>query len=173
MIVPVAQVDSPGAIEAGVDDEGLRATALINLGAAEMWAGQLDAAERHLDHGLDEVRRIGRPRLELQALSDLALLSMLRDRAAGEERAREAIELARAHGWEETAPFAATAYLTLGGAALWRGRLAEAEGWLDLAEIVLQRYAQPTTAMMLYGARAVLEFARDRPQTAMTASAHR
>ena len=69
-----------------------------------MWAGRLEAAERHLEQGLEEARRIGRPSLELQALSHLAILSIVRSPAIGEQRAREAIELARAHGWEETAP---------------------------------------------------------------------
>jgi len=165
----LALADSPGTIDARVGDEGWRATALINLGGAEDWAGQLQAAERHLEQGLDEARRIGRPMLELQALSHLALLSLLRDRTIGERRAREAIELGRAHGWEETGSALASAYLALGFAALYRGQLAEAEGWLDRAESRLRRFAEPTTEMMLYAARALLEFARGRYEDAMTA----
>ena len=161
----LALAESPGAI-----DDGLRGTALIELGAAEMWADQLEAAERHLEQGLEEARRIGRPMLELQALSHLAILGMLRSPAVGEQWAREAIELARAHGWEETAPAVATAYLALGaGVTLWRGQLAEAEGWLDRAELVLRRFAEPTTAMMLYTGRALLEFARGTHEAAITA----
>ena len=165
----LALADSPHAIEAGVGDEGLRATALIDLGAAEMWADQLEAADRHLEQGLEEARRIGRPMLELQALSHLALLGLLRSPAIGEQRAREAIELARAHGWEETASAAASAYLALGSVTLWRGQLAEAEGWLDRAELVLRRFAEPTTAMMLHADTGLLEFARGRHEDAMTA----
>jgi LuxR family maltose regulon positive regulatory protein len=165
----LALADSPGASDAEVGDEGLRATALINLGAAEIWAGQLEAAERHLEQALEDARRIGRPLLELQALSHLAILGSVRSPALGEQRAREAIELARAHGWEETAPFVAAAYVTLGNGALWRGRLAEAEGWLNQAELVLRRFAEPTTAMMLYAGRTVLEFARGRREDAITA----
>jgi LuxR family maltose regulon positive regulatory protein len=161
--------DSPGTIDAGVADEGWRATALITLGGAEDWAGQLQAAELHLEQGLEEARRIGRPMLEVQALSHLALLSLLRDRAIGEQRAREAIELGRAHGWEETGSALASAYLALGFVALYRGQLAEAGGWLDRAEPVLRRFAEPTTEMMLYAARALLEFAHGRHEDAMTA----
>ena len=161
--------DSPHAIDAGVADEGLRATGLMDLGAAEMWADQLEAADRHLEQGLEESRRIGRPMLELQALSHLALLGVLRSPAIGEQRAREAIELARAHGWEETASAAASAYLALGNVTLWRGQLAEAEGWLDRAELVLRRFAEPTTAMMLQVDRGLLESARGRHEDAMTA----
>jgi len=165
----LALADSPGAVESGVSDEALRATALISLGGAKIWAGHLEAAERLLEQGLAEARQVGRPSLEIHALSDLAILSLLRARALGEERAREAIALARAHGWEETLSALATAYLTLGGAALWRGQLAEADAWLERAELVLRRFAQPTTAMMLYTARTLLEFARGRHEAAMTA----
>jgi LuxR family transcriptional regulator, maltose regulon positive regulatory protein len=160
--------DNPHAIETGADGEGLRATALIELGAAEMWAGQLETAESHLELGLDEARRIARPYLELQALADSAILSLVHSLAIGEQRAREAIELARAHGWEESA-YVVTAYVALGGATLWRGQLAEAERWMELAELVLRRFAEPTTAMMLYADRAMLEFARGRHEAAMTA----
>jgi LuxR family transcriptional regulator, maltose regulon positive regulatory protein len=163
----LALADSPYAIEVG--DEGLRATALIDLAAAEMWSGQLKAADRHLGQALDETRRIGRPMLELQALADSAILGSVQCTPIGEQRAREAIELARAHGWEETTPFAASAYVALGTVALWRGRLAETEEWLDRAELVLPRYPEPTTAMVLYGAWAILEFARGRHEAAMTA----
>jgi LuxR family maltose regulon positive regulatory protein len=165
----LALADSPPAIDAGVGDEGLRAIALLNLGGAELWAGQLETAELHLGQGLEEARRLGRPMLELQALSYLAILGGIRSPAIGEQRGREAIALARAHGWEETATSVATAYLALGSVALWRGRLAEAEGWLDRAEVVLRRFAEPTTAMMLFTERALLEFARGRHEAAMTA----
>jgi LuxR family maltose regulon positive regulatory protein len=165
----LALSDSPYTIEAGIGDDGLRATALVDLGAAELWAGQLEAAERRLEQGLEEARQIGRPLLEIHALSDLALLSFLRGGAIAEQRAMEAIDLARAHGWEETLSAAAAAYLTLGVAALWRGQLADAEGWLCRAELVLQRFAQPTTAMMVYGALALLQFLLGRHEDATTA----
>jgi tetratricopeptide (TPR) repeat protein len=165
----LALADSPGAIETGVGDEGLPATALIGLGATEMWAGQFETAERYIEQGLEEAQRIGQPWLELQAVSDSALLHLIRSEGIGEQWARQAIDLARAHGWEESASAAATADLTLGGAALWRGHLAEAEPWLERAELVLRRVAQPTTAMMLDVARALLEFARGRHEDALAA----
>jgi LuxR family maltose regulon positive regulatory protein len=164
----LAPAEGPGAVDAGTSGEDLRATALIDLGAAQMWADQLEAAERHLELGLEEARRIGRPMLELQALSHSAILGLIRSTAIGEERAREAIELARAHGWEETASAAASA-VVLGTAALWRGQLAEADGWLGRAELVLRRFAEPTTAMMLYGSRGLLEFVRGRHEAAINA----
>jgi LuxR family maltose regulon positive regulatory protein len=165
----LALADSHQAIETGVGDEGLRTLALIHLGAAEMLAGQLEAAERHLEPGLEEARRIGLPLLELQALSYSAFLGLVRARGIGEQRAREAIELARAHGWEESAWGHATAYVALGNATLWRGQLAEAEGWLERADHVLRRFADPTATMAAYATRAILEFARGRHEAAITA----
>ena len=165
----LALADSPHAIDASVDDEGLRATALMDLGAAEMWADQLEPAERHVEQGLEEARRIGRPMLELQALSHLAIASLVRSVAIAEQRAEEAIELARAHGWEETASAAASGYVALGSVAMWRGQLGEAEKWLDCAELVLRRFTEPTTAMMIYTERASLELARGRHEAAMAA----
>jgi LuxR family maltose regulon positive regulatory protein len=165
----LALADSPETIEARVGAEGLRATALIELGAAEMWANQLEAGGRHLAQGLEEARRIGQPWLELEALSNSTILSLIHSPTIGEQRARQAVELARAHGWEETATAAASAYVVLGTVTVWRGQLAEAEGWLDRAELILRRFAEPTTAMMLYSSRGVLEFARGRHEAAMAA----
>jgi LuxR family maltose regulon positive regulatory protein len=165
----LALADSPEAIKTEVGEETLRTAALIDLGVAELWAGELKTGERHLEQGLEEARRIGQPWMELQAVSHSALLRHARSEAIAEQQAREAIELARAHGWEETASAVATAYVTLGGVTLWRGQLAEAEGWLNRAELVLQRFAEPTIAMMLFAARMLLEFARGRHEAAMTA----
>jgi LuxR family transcriptional regulator, maltose regulon positive regulatory protein len=167
----LALADSPGVFEAGVGDDSIRTTVLIELGAAEMWSGQQQAAERHLEQGLEEARQEVRPALELEALSYLAFLSLIppRFQAIGEQRAREAVDLARACGWEETASTAATAYLALGTVTLYRGQLAEAESWLERAELVLRQFAHPTTAMMLHTRRALLEFARSRHTEAMTA----
>ena len=165
----LALADSPHTIEAGVGEEGLRATALVELGAAELWSGRLEAAEHRLEQGLGEARRIGQPWLELRALSHLAILGSVRSVSIGEQRGREAIELARTHGWEETARAAATAYVALANVTLWRGQLAEAEGWLDRAQRVLRRSAEPTTEIVVYAVRAMLEFARVRHEEAMTA----
>ena len=149
--------------------EEVRTRVLTDLGIAEMWAGRLEDAERHLEQGLEEARRISRPMLELQALAHRALLSVFRSLEPVEQRAMQAIELARKHGWEETAPAAAAAYVALGRATVWRGRLREAESWLDLAERVLGRDTQPTAALMLYATRGLLAFARGRHAEAAAA----
>ena len=160
---------STDATEFGLGEE-VRTSVLTDLGIAETWAGRLEDAERHLEQGLEEARRIARPMLELQALANRALLSSFHHSlATAEERAMQAIELARKHGWEEAAPAAATAYVVLGRATVWRGRLREAEPWLDLAERVLERDTQPTPALMLYATRGLLAFARGRHAEAAAA----
>jgi LuxR family maltose regulon positive regulatory protein len=158
---------STEATEFGLGEE-VRTRALTDLGIAEMWAGRLEDSERHLEQGLEEARRISRPMLELHALAHRALLSVFRSLEPVEQRAMQAIELARKHGWEEAAPATATAYVALGAATVWRGRLREAESWLDLAERVLEHDTQPTAAM-LYATRGLLEFARGRHAEAAAA----
>jgi LuxR family maltose regulon positive regulatory protein len=148
--------------------EEVRTRVLTDLGIAEMWAGRLEDSERHLEQGLEEARRISRPMLELHALAHRALLSVFRSMEPVEQRAMQAIELARKHGWEEAAPAAAAAYVALAGATVWRGRLREAESWLDLAERVLGHDTQPTAAM-LYTIRGLLAFAGGRHAEAAAA----
>ncbi|TMM02939.1 MAG: LuxR family transcriptional regulator [Actinobacteria bacterium] len=156
------------AVEFGLGED-LRITALADLGSAETWAGQFEAAERHLERALAEARRLGTPLLELQALAHLGLLSVFLSQPKGEARARQAIDLARKHGWEETAAPNAAAHIALGSVALWRGRLQEAAPRLDRAERALRHFAQPATALTLYATRALLEFARGRHAEAASA----
>jgi len=59
--------DAPDTAQLGVGDQ-LRALALINLGAAELWSNRLDEAERHLEQGLDLARRTDQPFIEISAL---------------------------------------------------------------------------------------------------------
>jgi LuxR family maltose regulon positive regulatory protein len=151
--------------------EDLRTSVLTELGIAETWAGRPEDAERHLEQALAEARRIDRPMLELQALANWAFVSVFRSMATTEQRAMQAIELARAHGWEETASAAAIAYVALAGAAVVHGRLGEAEPWLDRAEGVLQHVTEPVATLMLYATRGLLESARGR--YAQAAAAYR
>src|SRR5262249_23680277 len=108
---------------------------------------------------------------ELRALANWALLTSFRSLATAEQRAREAIELAHKHGWEETegAAAVATAYVVLGSVPLWRGQLQESARWLERAEGALGLYTEPNAALMLCAARARLEFARGRHAEAAAA----
>ena len=148
--------------------EEVRTRVLTDLGIAEMWAGRLEDSERHLEQGLEEAQRISIPMLELHALAHRALLSVFRSLEPVEQRAMQAIELARKHGWDEAAPAAAAAAVALGGATVWRGQLEEAESWLDLAERVLGHDTQPTGSM-LHATRGLLAFARGRHAEAAAA----
>jgi LuxR family maltose regulon positive regulatory protein len=164
----LAATQAPEA-EGYVLGKDLRALALTYLGIAETWAGRLEDAERNLEEGLAEARRIGRALFELQALAHWALLSSFSSLATAEQRARQAVELARKNGWEETASDAAIAYAVLGSVMLWRGRLPEAEAWLDRAERLLEPVNEPTAALLLHAGRTLLEFARGRHAEAAAA----
>ena len=164
----LASAEATESIEFGLGED-LRTSVLIDLGIAETWAGRPEDAERHLQQGLEQARRIGRPMLELHALANWALLSSFRSLATTERRAAQAIELASKHGWEETESAAATAYVVLAGATVWRGRLGETESWLNRAERILQQVTQPVATLMLHEIRGLLEFARGRHMEAVLA----
>jgi LuxR family maltose regulon positive regulatory protein len=127
----------------------------------------MDEGEQHLDLALVEARRIGRPRLEVLALAHRSIAGIFRVQRTGEEGAREAIELARRYGLEEDAAVA-VAYIVLGAAHVWRGRLEEAEHWLELGESGLAQEANAAAGLVLYACRQLLEFIRGQPAQAMT-----
>jgi LuxR family maltose regulon positive regulatory protein len=77
--------------------------------------------------------------------------------------------LAQAHGWEDTAPPVATAYVALADVMLWRGQLGEAEAWLDRAERAPEHIAEPAAAVKRNAIRAMLERARGRHAEAAAA----
>ncbi len=152
----------------GLRAPDLLAMTLIEVGIAAMWAGRLEEGERHLDLALVKARRIGRPRLELLALAHRPIAEIFRVQGTAEVAAREAIELARKHGLEEDSAVA-VAYIVLGAAHVWRGRVEEAEHWLELGERSLaQDEANAAPGLVLCACRALLEFVGGRPAQAMT-----
>src|ERR1700676_3219759 len=84
-------------------DSDMRGVARMNLGIAEMWAGQMAASERHLSQGAELARLAGRPFLELICLSHLSVASTAGSFASAQDRAGEAVRLAETHGWEQRA----------------------------------------------------------------------
>jgi LuxR family transcriptional regulator, maltose regulon positive regulatory protein len=146
----------------------LRAVTLIGLGIAEVWRARLDDAERHLEQGIALAHRIGRPYLEVYGLAHSAVVAILRSITPAVERGRQAIELARRHGWSEE-PIAGVAYAILGGTMVLQGRLAEAEPWLTHAERTLPAEAEPAARLALCHMRGLLELARGRPSNALAA----
>jgi LuxR family maltose regulon positive regulatory protein len=163
-----ALAEAPDAAQPGLGEE-LRALALINLGTAEAWAARFEEAERHLGQGVVLARRIGRPYLEFTGLAHQATIEIIRSslvRAA--ERSRQAIELAERHGWTDE-PAAGTAYVMLGGALVWQGRLEEAEPWIQRAERTVRAEAEPADAAAVYYVRGLLELTRGRDSETLAA----
>jgi LuxR family transcriptional regulator, maltose regulon positive regulatory protein len=148
--------------------EELRAIALLNLGTTEFWTARPEEAQRHLEQATALAHRIGRPYVEFASLVSLAMVATLRSVAVVAEYAGLAIELARRYGWTDD-PLAGDAYLALGAALMWQGRLDEAEPWIQRAGRVVQEEAEPTAGMGLHYVQAELELARGREQDALDA----
>jgi LuxR family maltose regulon positive regulatory protein len=164
----LAYTDATPTVAPGSREGDLLAMTLTEIGIAAMWAGRLEEGERHLDLALVEARRVGRPRLELLALAHRSIAGIFRVQRTAEEGAGEAIELARKHGLEEDSAVA-VAYVVVGAAQVWRGRVDEAEHWLDLGEGGLaQDESNAAPGLVLCACRALLEFVRGRPAQAMT-----
>jgi LuxR family maltose regulon positive regulatory protein len=157
--------------------EDLRALALISLGSAEIWT-RSGEAHRHLEQGVALARRIGRPFLEFSGLAELTVAELARPAArtteAGRpltrvaERARQAIDLARLHGWTGEPAFG-VACRTLGVSLAWQARPEEAEPWVLLGERTVTAEAEPGAAAGVAYARGVLELARGRDRDALAA----
>jgi LuxR family transcriptional regulator, maltose regulon positive regulatory protein len=163
----LAALDTPGEPQLGLGED-LRALTLISLGIAEVWAFRFKDANQHLEQGVALARWIRRPYLELIALAHGAELAALRSYTRGAQRSKQAIDLARQHGWSDE-PFVAVAYTVLGGAMVSQGRLAEGERWLGHAARTLRPDVEPAVGMHLHYARGGLEMARGRHADAIAA----
>ena len=146
----------------------LLAIAMVDLGAAEVWAGRREDAERHLERGRRLAQGAGRPWLELLALVDLAVLARARSAHLGEELGTCAVELAAQHGWEDE-PEVGNAYAVVGSAMVLQARFDEADEWLSRAERVLAGGAQPLSELVVGNARGLLEACRGHRDAAVSA----
>ncbi len=126
-----------GALDAGALDGDVRALALVNLGIAELWTGELDGAERHLERARGAATDAGHDWVVLIAVAHLALLAAtLHDYPRAARQARDAITLAERHGWQRTWP-AGAAYLALAAAQFLWDRRVDAAETLELAQEAL------------------------------------
>jgi LuxR family maltose regulon positive regulatory protein len=163
----LAPAEGADATRLQLGDE-LRALALVTLGAAELWAPRPDEAERHLEQAAVLARRIGRPWLEISGLAHRAMAARFRSFALAVDPGRQAIELARRHGWT-TEPVVAPAYLALAVVSVWQGRLEEAEPLLDRAQRALRAGVQPAAGVVLHSVRGAFELARGHDASALAA----
>ncbi len=159
--------EAPDAAQPGLGEE-LRALALAGLADTEIWTGRLDQAELHLEQAIALARRIGRPYLEFIGLVYWAEIELSRWFPRAAQRSRQAIELARRHGWTDETT-AGLAYMTLGSALAWQGRPEEAEAWVHRAERTIRPEAAPVSAMGVQYARGQVELARGRAADALSA----
>ena len=153
----------------------LSALALISLGSTEHWAGAHDDAKQHLERGIELARRIGRPYLEFTGLVHWAT-EMPRSTATDKPRSlvaeanysRQAIELARSHGWTDDPAFG-LACSTVGAVLAVQGRTNEAEPWIQRAERNVRTETEPVASLAIRYVRGLLEQARGRDAEALAA----
>ena len=151
-------------------DNDVHAMALLNLGTAELWAGQLDDACSDLERSVALARRIRRPYLELGGLAYLGLASVLNGAPVSVmvELADDALSIGAANGWDQH-PVVGSALAVRATAALWLGRFDEAERALDRAERTLRYDRDPGLAFLLHYARGTLRLAQGRLDEALAA----
>jgi LuxR family maltose regulon positive regulatory protein len=136
--------------------DDLRALTLVSVGMTELWAAKFADAERHLEQGVGLASRIGRPFLAFTGLAYLALTEAYRSSARSAENSREAIELARGHGWTDE-PAAGIAYALQGWELAWQGHLEEAKLRVERAERTLRADSEPAAALAIRFVRGLLE----------------
>jgi LuxR family maltose regulon positive regulatory protein len=151
-------------------DNDTHASALMNLGIAELWSSRLDDARRHLEQALDLARRIRRPYIEVNVLAHLGIALALTGSplSATEELADEAIALGEAHGWGKNRVLDA-ALAARGTVLVWLGRFDEAERSVRRAEHTLRSDREPGLAFVVHYATALLHAVHGRFEEALAA----
>jgi LuxR family transcriptional regulator, maltose regulon positive regulatory protein len=148
--------------------EDLRALALITLGSTLYWTARHAEAGEHLERGVALAHRIGRPYLEFTGLAYQAAAVLFHSAVRADVISRQAIELARRHGWTGDSAFG-VACGALGTVLSAQGRPGEAEPWIQQAERTLIAEAQPAQYLVIRYDRGVLEQARGRDAAALAA----
>jgi LuxR family transcriptional regulator, maltose regulon positive regulatory protein len=156
----------------GVDDEA-RAITLSTVGAAAVWAGQLDGAELHLREGLAVALRAGLLLQQFACLSQLALLYAMRGELDEASRwGTNAVEVAAEESWSSSTQ-AAAADLALAWVSYYRDDLGEASRYADQAAASGAGWQPMTLGLAILRAR--LQRARGdvAGSLGMVATAHR
>jgi LuxR family transcriptional regulator, maltose regulon positive regulatory protein len=141
-------------------DEDARAVALSSLGAAELWAGELELAEVHLREGQAVALRAGLGLLQLTCMSQLAVLHAMQG-ALGQacRLGSSALELAARCGWSSSVQ-AAGGHLALAWVHYHRCDLAEAGRHLERAVAASLVGPERPTRLAVAILRAGLQHAR-------------
>lgn len=164
-----------GTREPSFDDFGyatdLRALALINLGALELWTGHLEEAGRDLLDGTEAARVRGLEYLELYGLTHLAVHHQwVGDTAGAEEASTAALDLAERRGWRGTAR-ASVALSVQGVTALIRGDIETADTCLASASRSVARSVERPVRAHITANTARLMRVQGRPADALRAIA--
>jgi LuxR family maltose regulon positive regulatory protein len=165
-VTPLLETSDAGSMSELVLGRDARAVALMNLGIVELWAFELEQAERHLGQGLDLARAIERPYVEVGCLAHLALLDARRSLAVARHRSCEAIEVAETRGWGAE-PIVSSALATLALLDVAQAHLEDARVWLGRAELATRAGLEPATSLLVHFVRAELAVAEGRAQDAI------
>ncbi|GAA4760570.1 LuxR C-terminal-related transcriptional regulator [Actinomycetospora chibensis] len=132
----------------------VRVLTLSNQGTAELWLGELDAAEVHLRAATEAEPAVGLVLPRVNALAQLALLECARGHLTlARTEARAVVARATATGSAPTIQVV-SAYLALAWAHLDSGELSEVDPWLRKAEEVAAAAPEPHVALTMAVLRA-------------------
>ncbi len=116
----------------------LRSLVLTQLGIAELWTGDLDAAVADLERARAVAAEEGGHRTVLGATAYLALASLIRGEfTRAVRRADDALAVAELHGWARSEP-AGAALCVLAAVSIQRHQLDDAERLLAEAAVALR-----------------------------------
>ncbi len=147
-----------------------RATALMNLGIAELWALHIEAARDHLQEALALARTIGRPYLEVGCLAPLGIADALAGKRlqSGVRLAEQAVEIAEANGWGDD-PIVVPAVVIQAFELVWLGNFDVAEQRLKTAEGALPSEGEPVIELVARYSLGLVRFGQGRLEEALEA----
>jgi LuxR family transcriptional regulator, maltose regulon positive regulatory protein len=145
----------------------VRGLTLANLGIAEFWADEFDAALEHLQAAAGLALESENDFVLFIAESYLGAVDARQGRLEdAHSRARTAIQLAERRGWTRV-PHRAMAYVALASVHLWWNELGEAERAADSAHDAVGRSPEPLLAPLVAQLRARLHGMRGDPVTGL------
>jgi LuxR family maltose regulon positive regulatory protein len=147
-----------------------RATALMDLGIAELWALHLSDARAHLEEAIALARRIERPYLEVGCLAPLGIAEAVAGKPVqgGIRLAEQAMEIAETYGWADD-PIIVPALVIQAYELVWMGDFEAAERRLERADRALPPEGEPVIELVARYTRGLLRFGRGRLEAALEA----